>query len=89
MIQNKILRHVLTDVCKPFNSALDGPSPKLWVTEGECSHIVDFSFNFELLSHGLSTSFCFNVVLKAWVWKTQADFADALCEEDKPKQEVN
>jgi len=25
---------------------------------------------------------------KAWVWKTQADFADALCEEDKPKQET-
>ena len=22
------------------------------------------------------------------MWKTQADFADALCEEDKPKQEV-
>ena len=27
-------------------------------------------------------------IFKAWVWKTQADFADALCEEDKPKQEV-
>jgi len=25
---------------------------------------------------------------KAWVWKTQADFADALSEEDKPKQET-
>jgi len=25
---------------------------------------------------------------KAWVWKTQADFADALCEEDRPKQET-
>jgi len=25
---------------------------------------------------------------KAWVWKTQADFADALTEEDRPKQET-
>ena len=76
-------------MCQPFHSALDGPSPELWVTEGGCSHIVDFSFNFELLFHDLYTPFCFNVVLKAWVWKTQTDFADALCEEDKPKQEVN
>ena len=27
--------------------------------------------------------------VQAWVWKTQADFADALTEEDKPKQEVS
>ena len=30
----------------------------------------------------------FPLFIQAWVWKTQADFADALCEEDKPKQEV-
>ena len=47
-------------------------------------HMI-FPFNPNLLP---SLTLRFNVVFQAWVWKTQADFADALCEEDKPKQEV-